>query len=107
MSDNTTEAQKRIKKLEEQVARKQAELVRAKGRLSDKERRAKNRQLFQIGRLVEAAGLLDADPGFLLGHLLKGADIDPGTERWKSLKARGDTAKKELERSKKTTKKDA
>ncbi len=102
-----TEAEKRIKKLEEQIAKKQAALVRAKGRLSDKERRAKNRKLFQAGRLVEAAGLLDADPGFLLGQLLAGADLSPTSERWKAIKAKGQAAQKEAERAKKKTKKDA
>ena len=104
MADNLTTAEERIKKLEEQIAVKKAELVRAKGRLSEKERRAKNRQIFQAGRLVEAAGLLDADPGFLLGHLLAGAAVGTDSGRWKALKAKGNTALKEQNRAMKKVK---
>lgn len=100
MGENRLEAEKRIKKLEEQIAKKQADLVRAKGRLSEKERKARNRKLFQAGRLLESAGLLDADPGFLLGYLLAGTNISSGSERWKVLREKGNSVLKEQKKKK-------
>lgn len=94
---NKDTAAERIKKLEEQIAKKRAELVRVKGRLSEKERKARTRKLIQIGGLAEIAGLLESDEGFLLGALLNAAEISPDSERWKSLKGKGDSLLKEGE----------
>ena len=57
----------RIKKLEEQIAKKQALLVRVKGSLSVKERKARVRRLIEIGSWDEIAGLTDSPHGFRLG----------------------------------------
>ena len=63
-------AAERIKRLEEQIAKKRAALVREKGRLSEKERKTRTRKLIEMGGLAEIAGLLESDPGFILGALL-------------------------------------
>ncbi len=52
-------------------------------------------RLIRVGELVERAGVLDADPGFLLGYLLLAQDITPGSPAWKKLKGRGDALLKE------------
>ncbi len=103
--EKTNAAVERIKRLEEQIARKKAELIRARGKLSEKDRKARVRRLIQIGGLAEIAELDGADPGFLLGLLLSGKDIAKGTSEWRRLKASGDVLlkKREKERGSKTT----
>ena len=91
----------RIKKLEEQIAKKQALLVRVKGSLSVKERKARVRRLIGIGSLAEIAGLTDSPPGFLLGCLLEAKDISPDSAKWRGLKAKGDAILKEREAARK------
>ncbi len=101
---NKDTLENRIKKLEEQVAKKRAELVRAKGRISEKERKARTRRLIQIGGLAEIAGLLEADSGFLLGVLLSAAETSADSQFWKSLKIRGDVVLLEREAARKKSK---
>jgi len=91
----------RIKKLEEQIAKKQALLVRVKGSLSVKERKARVRRLIGIGSLAEIAGLTDSPPGFILGCLLEAKEISQESAKWRSLKARGDAILKEREAARK------
>ena len=98
---NKDVAAERIKKLEEQIAKKRAQLVREKGRLSEKERKARTRKFIQIGGLAEIAGLVEFDHGFLLGALLNVAEISSDSERWKTLKAKGDSLLKEREAARK------
>ena len=98
---NKIAAGDRIKKLEEQIAKKKAALIREKGRQSEKERKARTRKLIQIGGLAEVAELIDADPGFLLGHLMQAKDISPESGDWKRLKAQGDSVLKEREAARK------
>ena len=98
---NKIAAEDRIKKLEEQIAKKKAALIREKGRQSEKERKARTRKLIQIGGLAEVAELVDADPGFLLGHLMQAKDISPESGDWKRLKAKGDSVLKEREAARK------
>lgn len=86
----------RIKRLEDQIAKKRADLIREKGRQSLKDKKLRAAKLFEVGKLAEIAGVLEADNGFLLGLLLS-ADISPQTERWKTLKAKGDAKLKELD----------
>jgi hypothetical protein len=91
----------RIKKLEEQIAKKRAELIRQKGRLSEKDRRARTRKLIQVGGLADIAGLLEADHGFLLGVLLNASEISLDSERWKTTKLKGDILLKERDAARK------
>lgn len=90
-------AEERIKRLEEQIARKKAELIRARGKISEKDRKARVRRLIQIGSLAEIADLDGAERGFLLGLLLSGKDISEGTSEWQRLKTLGDAILKERE----------
>lgn len=96
----------KIKKLEELIAKKRAELTREKGRRSEKERKARNRDLIQLGILAEMAGLRGSDRGFVLGCLLKAKDIDPGNPRYQELKILGDKLLKEREEARKREEKE-
>ena len=91
----------KISKLEQQIAKKKAELIREKGKLSQKARKERTRKLIQIGGLAEVAGLSDADAGFILGHMLRAKDIDEGSGEYRSLKAKGDALLKEREAERK------
>lgn len=98
---NKEAAAEKIKKLEEQIAKKKAALIREKGRLSEKERKARTRKLIQIGGLAELAGLADAEPGFLLGYLMEAAKVSPDSAEWRRLKAKGDSVLNEREAARK------
>ena len=91
----------KIKKLEEMIAKKKALLIREKGRLSEKERKARTRKLIQMGGLAEIAGLAEADSGFLLGYLIKAKDIEESTAEWRGLKSKGDAILEEREEARK------
>ena len=67
-------------------------------------RKARNNALFQVGGLVEIAGLLDADKGALLGALLDAADTlqqGPESPHFQQWKPRGDALLAERERNRK------
>ncbi len=99
MVDKEKAALEKIKKLEEAIAKKKALLVRVKGSLSQKERKARTRKLIEIGGLVDIAGLTDSDHGFILGVLLKARDISPTSEKYQELKSKGDSLLKEREKA--------
>ncbi len=90
-------AEERIKRLEETIARKKAELVRTRGLVSERERKARLRRLIHIGALVEIAELDGADEGFLLGLFLSGKEIPKGTAEWNRLRASGESMLKKRE----------
>lgn len=77
------------------AARKKLQELRKK---QDREARAearknRNKALFQVGGLVEIAGLLDADKGALLGGLIAIAETiqqGPASPRFEQWKQRGD-----------------
>ncbi len=92
-------AAEKIKKLEEAIAKKKALLIREKGRISEKERRAKVRKLVELGGLADMAGLIDSDRGFLLGVLLEINDLSPTSARFQELKTKGEALLKERKSS--------
>lgn len=94
----------KVRKLEELIAKKKAELIREKGRLSQKARKERTRKLIQVGGLAEIAQLGESDPGFLLGCLLKAAQVETDSGEWKILKAKGDSILKEREAARKKNK---
>jgi len=63
-------ALEKIKRLEDTIAKKKTALIQAKGRLSEKEAKARNKAIFKAGRLVHMAGLLEAGEEILLGALI-------------------------------------
>jgi hypothetical protein len=99
MVDKEKTAQDKIRKLEEAIAKKKALLVRVKGNISQKERKARTRKLIEIGGLADIAGLTDSHHGFLLGVLLKARDISPTSDKYQELKDKGDSVLKEREKA--------
>lgn len=88
------------------AARKKLQELRKK---QDREARAearknRNKALFQVGGLVEIAGLLDADKGALLGGLIAIAETiqqGPASPRFEQWKQRGDALLAEQETTQK------
>lgn len=70
-----------------------------------KKRAEENQRKFQAGGLVQLAGLLDADKGFLLGALLMAADRKNDADFFVNVKLRGDKllAEREHDRKSKST----
>lgn len=101
MTDKGEASTERIKRLEEQIAKKKALLVREKGRISQKERKARTRKLIEVGSLAEIAEVLDREPGFLLGVLLNARDISPTSAKFEELTDKGQTLLKEREKNRK------
>jgi hypothetical protein len=91
----------RVKKLEELIAKKKAELLRERGRLSEQARKHRMRRLIQVGELAEWAEVLDQDNGFLLGVLLGAKAITLESMEWQALKTQGDALLKEREAARK------
>jgi hypothetical protein len=92
MPKGKTYSEDKIKKLEELIAKKKAELLKEKGLLSEKERKSRTRQLIQLGGLIEIAGLREDDKGFILGCLLRAAQIETNSSKYNELKLIGDHA---------------
>lgn len=63
--------QDKIARLEEQIAEKKAELQRARARQKERDRKAKNKRLFQIGRLAQMAGIDEVDEAAILGGMIE------------------------------------
>ena len=101
MTDKEKAALEKIKKLEETIAKKKALLVREKGRLSVKDRKARTRKLIEIGGLAEIAEVQNRELGFLLGVFLYARDISPTSSRFEDLKSNGDALLKEREKARK------
>lgn len=87
-----------------------AELVKLRREQERKDkasaRKARNRVLFQVGGLVELAGLLDCDKGALLGGLLavaKALENGPESARFQEWKQFGDARLAEREKTRKST----
>ncbi len=95
MSQKEKDALEKIKKLEELIAKKKALLVREKGKLTEKERKARNKRLISLGSLIETAGLMEADESFILGLLLSGRELTPDSNRYVEFKDNGATLLKQ------------
>ena len=87
-----------------------AELVKLRREQERKDkvsaRKARNRVLFQVGGLVELAGLLESDKGALLGGLLavaKTLEHGPESSHFQEWKQSGDALLAEREAERKST----
>jgi hypothetical protein len=89
MSQKEKDALQKIKKLEELIAKKKAILIREKGRLTEKERKARNKKLIALGSIIETAGLMEADESFILGLLLSGKELSPDSKLFLEYKDKG------------------
>lgn len=94
----------RIKKLEEQIKKKQLALQLAQGRIKERERKQRTRRLIEIGGLAEIAGIGDVDKGALLGAFLQAADSLKNSLAYSTMKAEGDKVLSKREQERKATK---
>lgn len=93
----------------EAKARAAREKLQALRKVQDRQakaeaRKKRNQALFQVGGLVEIAGLLDADKGALLGALFAVAETlkqGPESTRFQQWKSAGDARLAERERNRK------
>ena len=90
MSNDTLDADKaQLDKLRQQHQALMAKISQKEGRIREKERKARNRRLYDYGGLVELAELTDHDKGMVLGLLLDGAQRiasdDPLIRQWKRI----------------------
>jgi len=84
-------AKDKIARLEEQIALKLASLHRARARIREKAKKAKSRNLMEIGRLAEMAGISGVSPGAILGGMMELADLFENKMTYKRLKKIGDS----------------
>jgi hypothetical protein len=98
-----TKQLERIRKLEEEIKRKQAALLQAQARIKEKERKARTRRLIEVGGLAEVAGIVEADSALLLGGFLRLAETLKDDATRARMKAEGDTRLAQREAEKKTT----
>lgn len=90
----------RIKKLEEEIKRKQVALVQAQSRIKEKERKARMRRIIEVGGLAEIAGIINLDSGTLLGGFITLAETIKDEAKRVRMKAEGDSrlAQREVEK---------
>jgi N-acetylglutamate synthase/N-acetylornithine aminotransferase len=93
----------RIKKLEEEIKRKQAALLQAQSRIKEKERKARTRRLIEVGGLAEIAGIINLDSGTLLGGFITLAETIKDEAKRARMKAEGDSRLAQREVEKKTS----
>ncbi len=81
MAKNQGKELEKLKKLEEQFAKKKAALVQAKGQIKEGERKARMRKIVRVGVLTETAQIFEHDEAALLGGFLHLAELmaDNGT----------------------------
>lgn len=94
-----------LKRLEEKRAKIEAQLKKKLAQIKEKERKRQSRTLIENGRLVELAGLDEADRGFLLGGLLELSKTQEDKDAFQRLKRKGDAVLKEREDAGKAGKK--
>ncbi len=106
MPDNGEKATARLKKLEEQIKKKQLALQLAQGRIKERERKQRTRRLIEIGGLADIAGVADTDKGALLGALLEVSKMLEDKLVYSKMKVEGDKLLSERENERKASKKE-
>lgn len=91
-------------KAAELAKQKNALLAKVRAREAGEKRKAENRRKFELGGLVQLAGLTDADKGALLGGLLGLAKAMQDPEKAAEWKRRGDALLAEREADRKVAK---
>lgn len=94
----------RIKKLEEDIKKKQLALQLAQGRIKERERKQRTRRLIEIGGLADIAGIADLDKGALLGAFLSVSKMIEDKLAYSKMKTEGDKILNEREKERKAKK---
>ena len=90
----------RLKKLEEQFAKKKAALIAAKGQIKEGERKARMRKMVRVGVLTETAQILGHDEAALLGGFLHLAELMAEDGTYQKFKAAGQKKLSETKKAK-------
>jgi hypothetical protein len=101
MPANNDKATAKIKKLEEEIKKKQLALQLAQGRIRERERKQRTRRLIEIGGLADIAGVADTDKGALLGALLEVSKMLEDKLTYSKMKTDGDRILSERETERK------
>jgi hypothetical protein len=104
MTDSDDKQIAKIKKLEEQIKKKQLALQLAQGRIRERERKQRTRRLIEIGGLADIAGISDLDRGALLGAFIEVGRLLSDGLTYSKMKAEGDALLKDRETERKTKK---
>lgn len=94
----------RIKKLEEEIKKKQLALQLAQARIKERERKQRTRRLIEIGGLADIAGIADIDKGALLGAFLSVSKMIGDELAYSKMKAEGDKILSAREKERKARK---
>jgi hypothetical protein len=105
MPANDDKATARIKKLEEQIKKKQLALQLAQGRIKERARKQRTRRLIEIGGLADIAGVADTDPGALLGALCEVSKMLEDKLTYSKMKVEGDKILSQREKDRKAQRK--
>lgn len=100
MGKNTSRELEKIKKLEEQIAKKKAALQLTQARIKERERKTRTRRLIEIGGLADIAGISDIDKGALLGAFIHVSEKLKDNLAFSKFKAEGDATLKERAKEK-------
>jgi hypothetical protein len=104
MSDHDDKQMAKVKKLEEQIKKKQLALQLAQGRIKERERKQRTRRLIEIGGLADIAGISEIDRGALLGGFIEVGRVLSDSLTYSKMKAEGDALLREREAERKTKK---
>jgi len=104
MADHDDKQMAKVKKLEEQIKKKQLALQLAQGRIRERERKQRTRRLIEIGGLADLAGISELDRGALLGGFIEVSKLLSDGLTYSKMKAEGDSVLREREAQRKATK---
>lgn len=90
----------RLKKLEEQFAKKKAALIAAKGQIKEGERKARMRKMVRVGVLTETAQIFGYEEAALLGGFLHLSELMAEDETLQKFKAAGQKKLSETKKAK-------
>jgi hypothetical protein len=89
MPKNDGKELERLKRLEDQFAKKKAALIAAKGHIKELDRKNRAKRLFRVGTLTQTAQIFEHDDAALLGGFLHLAKIMAEQDTLKKFKAVG------------------
>jgi diphthamide synthase (EF-2-diphthine--ammonia ligase) len=89
MAKNQGKELEKLKKLEEQFAKKKAALITAKGHIKERERKTRMRRLYRVGALTETAQIFEHDEAALLGGFLHLAELMADQSTYQKFKVAG------------------
>jgi hypothetical protein len=90
----------RLKRLEDQFAKKKAALIAAKGHIKELDRKNRTKRIFKVGTLTQTAQIFEHDDAALLGGFLHLAKIMADKDTLKKFKVVGQKMISEAKKAK-------